>query len=884
MHRSAGQNTRHKRVSRPVRSTPSETRTQGHFFSRLRTEYAIFCARIEGITRQEDRQWYAALVLNRLMYLYFLQKRGCLSAVPAAAFQGDPDYLIHALQATQAPQGREPAGSFYRTFLRPLFSTGHSASRDREPGTGQPGSFPACESSLFAEHALERAYLALQIPDSAFARLFAFFETYDWRPEAQRDPTGLVVSPDILGALFEQQTDRKQSGSYYTAADIAEYIGTTTIVPCLFEIVRQHRPAAFEPGGPLWSLLTGDPDRYIYHAVRHGCALSLPAEIAAGLHNLLLRRIWNRGAPSRYALPLETWRETVARRQRYTELRARINAGAMASIDELVTCNLDLHRFARDVIRRCEDAELLSTFYTSLSHLCVLDPTCGSGAILQAALHILEPLYAACLQRMQEVVQGQQNWHVSPALLARFQAIVQQAGAYSTVGCWIRRCILTQNLYGAEIIAEVLECCKLGLFLSMCEQSQTLAEYIYPPLLDRHLRAGDALGGLTTASNLPPVERRPREGRPGQTAEEVNARPIDWGEAFPRVIARGGFDVVVGNPPYVADRGDGSIQRHLYETAACKNLCAYTLERSLKLLRAGGRCGMIVPVSVIASERYRAVSQLLLQRRMWVSSYSNRPCQLFTRVEQRIAILLLHNVPSAALFSAPYRHWYDIERAHLFQTISYTSASTWIRTGLPLKSGAPLAEAIFARLSRHTAIALPNNSQAQTAAVWVHDGPTYWVRALPFEPNSGRSMTRSNHYHKIPVSDQRTAFLLAAVLSSSTFYLFYTLVSNCRDLGRKELQHFPLGQLPPELAEELAGLGNLLARRLQATAMQCSRRYVSGVVVYEEYYPARAKELLDEIDRVLARHYGFSEEEVDYILHYELKYRMGRDQASRPPA
>jgi hypothetical protein len=859
-HRSASQHTRHTHVSR---SLPADgTYARGHFFSRLRSEYAIFCAHIEGITQQEDRHWYAALMLNRLMYLYFLQKRGCLSAVPTAACQGDPDYLVHALQAAQAQPERGPAESFYRAFLRPLFSRDHPAAR-----SGLSGAFPAGESSLFAEHRLERAYQALQIPDSAFARLFAFFDTCDWWPEPEKDPGALVVSPDILGALFEQQTGRRQSGSYYTSADSAEYIGTTTIIPCLLETVRRRYPAAFEPDGQVWSLLAVDPDRYIHPAARHGCALALPAEIAAGQENLFLRRPWNRAAPSNYALPLETWRETVARRQRYSEVRARIAAGALASIDELVTCNLDLPRFARDIIGHCKDGELLDAFSTSLLHLSILDPTCGAGAFLQAALHILQPLYAACLQRMQELVAGQESKQISPAVRVRFQALLHESGTCSNVGFWIRRWILTHNLYGVEIIPEVLACCKLALFLQMCGQSQALPEYIYPPLLDRHLCAGDALGGLAS-----------------RAAEKVGAPPIAWRETFPRVLAHGGFDVIIGNPPYVADRNDSGGQYRLYETAACRNLCAYTLERSLELLRAGGRCGMIVPVSVIASERYRTLSQVLLQRQMWVSSYSNRPCQLFARVEQRVAILLLCNMPSAALFSAPYRHWYHAERAHLFQTLSYTRASTWIHTGLPLKSGTPLAEAIFARLSRHSAIALPGDGQAQTAAVWVHDGPTYWVRALPFEPNSGRGRTHSTHYHKIPVSDQQTAFLLAAVLSSSTFYLFYTLVSNCRDLGRKELLYFPLGQLPVELAAELARLGNVLARRLQATAMQCSRRYASGVIAYEEYYPAQAKELLDEIDRVLARHYGFNDEEVDYILHYEVKYRMGRDQASRPPA
>lgn len=848
-----------------VRPTPDETRVRGRFFARLRTEYVSFLARIEGITRQEDRQWYAALMLNRLMYLYFLQKRRCLFAGVTETCQGDSDALAHALQATLARPEQGAAGSFYRSFLRPLFCGISPAVR-----TEVPGLFPACESSLFAEHALEQAYPALQIPDHAFVRLFAFFATCEWGPGPQRDFGALVVGPEILGVLFERQTDRKQSGSYYTSGDVAGYIGTTTILPCLFETVRQHSPAAFEPGGPIWSLLAMDPDRYIYAAARHGCELALPEDIAAGLPDLILRHTWNSVAPPRYALPLETWRETVARRQRYSEIRARLEAGGINSIDELITCNLDLPRFASDLIGACEDAELLNTFTLSLCQLSLLDPTCGSGAFLQAAFSLLEPLYAACLQRMQELLAERGSRQMRPAVQARFQALLQEAGACSSVGFWIRRWILTHNLYGAEIIPEVLECCKLALFLQMCGQSQRLSDYTYPSLLDHHLRAGDALGDQLLVEPL--------------AGTQLRARPIAWREAFPGVLARGGFDIIVGNPPYVTERGEGGLTRDLYTTAACKNLCAYTMERSLQLLRPGGRCGMIVPVSVIASERYRALSQLLLPRQLWVSAYSNRPCQLFARVEQRVAILLLCNVPSAALFSAPYRHWYHAERAHLFHTLSYAPASTWMHSGLPLKSGTSLAEAIFARLSRQSALALPKSSQAHSAAVWVHDGPTYWVRALPFEPNSGRRKPHANHYHRIAVSDQRTAFLLAAVLSSSTFYLFYTLVSNCRDLGRKELQYFPLGQISAELAGELARLGELLAGRLRATAVQCSRRYASGVISYEEYYPARAKELLDQIDRVLARHYGFSEQEVDYILHYEIKYRMGRDQASRPPA
>ena len=54
-----------------------------------------------------------------------------------------------------------------------------------------------------------------------------------------------------------------------------------------------------------------------------------------------------------------------------------------------------------------------------------------------------------------------------------------------------------------------------------------------------------------------------------------------------------------------------------------------------------------------------------------------------------------------------------------------------------------------------------------------------------------------------------------------------------------------------------------------------NRVYPSGLVYYEEYYPAKSKPIIDEIDKVLAKHYGFTEEELDFIINYDIKYRMG---------
>ena len=49
----------------------------------------------------------------------------------------------------------------------------------------------------------------------------------------------------------------------------------------------------------------------------------------------------------------------------------------------------------------------------------------------------------------------------------------------------------------------------------------------------------------------------------------------------------------------------------------------------------------------------------------------------------------------------------------------------------------------------------------------------------------------------------------------------------------------------------------------------------TGRVVYDEFFPRHSKSIIDKIDRLLAKHYGFTDEELDFIINYDIKYRMG---------
>ncbi|HEV7235432.1 MAG TPA: hypothetical protein VGN15_04570, partial [Ktedonobacteraceae bacterium] len=380
-------------VSGRVRSAFDVERVTKKFYDRFKVEHARFLAFIDGITVQTSREWYASLMLNRLMFVYFIQRKGFLGTTSANKLDGDTNYLSHRLHMVQEQDGQGNFHSFYRYFLLKLFHDGLSKRKYAPALEALLGKIPYLNGGLFDVHELERANPDISIPDEAFEQLFAFFDEFDWHLDDRPLKQDNEINPDVLGYIFEKYINQKQMGAYYTKEDITDYIGKNTIIPYLFDAAAQKCLVAFEANGPVWSLLRDNPDRYIYDAVKKGCALALPPHIEVGMLNVAQRGEWNRPAPSEYALPTEIWREVVARRNRYAEVKAKLAAGEIQSINDLITYNLDLRQFAQDAIMYCEGTNLLRAFYESIENVTVLDPTCGSGAFLFAALNILEPLY-----------------------------------------------------------------------------------------------------------------------------------------------------------------------------------------------------------------------------------------------------------------------------------------------------------------------------------------------------------------------------------------------------------------------------------------------------------------------------------------------------------
>ena len=707
------------------------------FYNRFKKEHQTFLTFIKGIKAQGDRAWYASLMLNRLMFVYFIQKKGFLDE--------NRDYLQNRLKKVQEQKGRGKFLTFYRYFLMTLFHQGFAtqpAYRKLDSDLKMlVGDVPYLDGGLFDLHELETKHPDIDIDDEAFEKIFDFFDQYDWHLDNRPLSNDREINPDVLGYIFEKYINQKEMGAYYTKEDITDYISKNTIIPYLFDAAQNACKVAFEKGSPLWRLLQDNPDRYIYPAIRKGVIdeygeiVPLPPEIAEGVDNVGRRENWNNPADPKFALPTETWREHVARRSRCLEIRDKVMAGLVHQINDLITYNLDIRQFAQDAVLECEGPELLRAFYRCLaghipkqsnetyqSGISVLDPTCGSGAFLFAALNVLEPLYEACLERMQAFVEDleRSGEKSSPRKFEDFKTVLNDIQRHPNQKYYIYKTIIVNNLFGVDIMVEAVEICKLRLFLKLVAQVDRVQDLEPLPDIDFNIRAGNTLVGFVTREEVrraaewkstgnqqqaqillgetesdirqiedqaEEVERaflqfRQMQIRYGMDAREFAAQkqelrkrltgltddlnqhlakeygvdpdkskkyqawleshqPFHWFAEFYGIMDSGGFDVIIGNPPFIEIKRDKvSYQIKNLNSASCGNVYCPIFEKSTHLASNQGRIAFITPLSIVCTERMKLMRDYLksTNRTVWFSNYSGdaNPSRLFEEAKLRL--------------------------------------------------------------------------------------------------------------------------------------------------------------------------------------------------------------------------------------------------------
>jgi hypothetical protein len=364
-----------------------------------------------------------------------------------------------------------------------------------------------------------------------------------------------------------------------------------------------------------------------------------------------------------------------------------------------------------------------------------------------------------------------------------------------------------------------------------------------------------------------------------------NHKPFHWFVEFYDIIEdHGGFDVIIGNPPwreYAAARKEYTVQA--YQTLNSGNLYALCIERSIILCRKQGFISFIVQLPLVSSSRMDSTRKLLMSNSgiLFTSTFDDRPGKLFDGLQHcrsTIFIAKISGKSNNSLFVSAYHRWQTSIRQQLFDNIEYIRVNEiLINKNVFPKYDKDLQGILFNKISTMNTILISKHKTDNF--IFYQEATQYWIKAvegLPYYSKNG-IVDSPAHGRYIYLSSKDEAYVLSSILNSSIFYMYFISYGDCFHLSNNLVEGFPI---PQGILEDLRviDLGKKLMVNLEENSIKKTIRTSDGhSIEYDEFYAAKSKPIIDEIDRVLAQHYGFTDEELDFIINYDIKYRMGKD-------
>ncbi len=226
------------------------------------------------------------------------------------------------------------------------------------------------------------------------------------------------------------------------------------------------------------------------------------------------------------------------------------------------------------------------------------DIACGSGSFLLGVFDLL--------------LRYQRDWFNAHPDKARKAGCVQREDGAWHLSLKQRRQILVNNIYGVDIDHQAVEVAQLSLYLKLLEEETTGTAREYQmefhetllPSLARNIVCGNSLIGTDIST-----------GQLFSGDEERKLNPMDFEQRFPEIMKHGGFDAVIGNPPYIRMEEFKNLKDYLRKNYVVHeeraDFYSYFIEREHRVLRIGGRFGMIVSNKFLRSNYGKPIRDFL---------------------------------------------------------------------------------------------------------------------------------------------------------------------------------------------------------------------------------------------------------------------------------
>lgn len=363
-----------------------------------------------------------------------------------------------------------------------------------------------------------------------------------------------------------------------------------------------------------------------------------------------------------------------------------------------------------------------------------------------------------------------------------------------------------------------------------------------------------------------------------------------FNDVFKRANGNGGFDIVIGNPPYGAklDSLEKRVLKSLYETTkTIKNnygklvqkgsMDTYTMfiELAYNIMRKNGCMTMIVPISLTSSDSLQGVHRILTEKcdEVHISSYAVRPQPVFRYAVVNTSILSFRKTgkPCHGIYSTKmYRKGRNFNLQYLVDHLQFIEVKDFILFGRIPKISLEIEKSILGKVK--ACDKLGKYVRDEGAPIFYRtSGGRYFKVVTNYSTGSSKEKTI--------FMENKYANVLGCILSSNLSFWYYQIYSNNLDWKSCEIENTPIPPLNDETIEKLNELYEKYLTDIEANAN--SRKTSEGstytVDSFKEYKIGKSKAIIDQIDDLICPLYGLNQEETKFIKNYEIEFRLGSD-------
>ena len=848
-------------------------------------------------TSGNEQNLFPVVFMNRLIFIKFLEEK---KIVPENLLEN----LLGKYKVSGAPS------TFYETYLKPLFYEVFNKSKSSRASAVRSNpvydQIPYLNGGLFREvirdeknYNIENEGVELVIEN--------LLERYHFGLDSGAD-----INPEILGYIFEKTINfisgtgtnqQKMQGAYYTPDDVVEFIIEQTLIPVIFKKMIEGLKNAG------WS----DTDLKGYNSIEEILKPENipknPIHVRKMLESLGTIKILDPACGSGHFLTAML--SEILRVQEYLlkivgddidrcKLKRDIISSNIFGVDiDENAVEIARLRLWLSIIEEVEDVSHIDTLPNIDFNILVGNSLVGwldEGLSMHPLTNLLDDDY----------VQG---------------ALDTLSAFYGITIDEVRESLGKMRLEDTIKAYRAL----LGVYTSESGERAVKIRGVLEKIRERLYEVinGSYLAFVRDKSNLALDKMKEIE------KEFPGRRPLHWRIDFESIFGEGGFDVVVGNPPYIENgnysKADLTFIKRLktiknekekkkeeplfYYSKDCGNTHAYFIERSIKLLKQGGRFGFIVPIALVSTDRMDSIREFIHKNSLEAGYYNfdDRPGKIFSGLEHCRSTIVITGKGTGVskVTTSKYHRWYSENRPQLFKNLKTTDWSLSDPREIVPKIGTETEKTILNKLKRKSnGKTVKDFVKEEGVKIWYHNAPQYWIHAhtddyLPKveyyegykqDEKTGEIIpqhlkeTKTSAQYKDLILNRDYSVVVNGLLNSSLFYWWYVVWSDGRHLLDEHIKSFPIDidSLPDDLKEKLKSLTEELMKRYDKNSnIKINRRSGGYTIKIKEIIPSKSRSIIDQIDEILADYFELNTDERNFIKDFDINIRIKEEVAEK---